>query len=107
MGLPTHVNKKYYMLTSPTSVTNDPGSKPDQIYARQRDKQNYIRKTEVYIQDFPAIRILLCIQYIGSSISTVLQVGSSVGAVCQKLYTQSKSAPEDGRIRRPKHVGLI
>ena len=28
-------------------------------------------------------------------------------ALYQKLYIQSKSAPEDGRICRPKHVGLI
>ena len=33
--------------------------------------------------------------------------GSSVGALYQKLYIQTKSAPEDGRICRPKHVGLI
>ena len=38
----------------------------------------------------------------GSSISTVSPVGSSVGALYQKLYIQSKSAPEDGRICRPK-----
>ena len=42
-----------------------------------------------------------------SSISTVAPVSSSVGALYQKLYTQSKSAPEDGRVSRPKHVGLI
>ena len=42
-----------------------------------------------------------------SSISAVAPVGSSVGALYQKLYIQSKSAPEDGRICRPKHVGLI
>ena len=30
----------------------------------------------------------------------------SVGALYQKLYIQSKSAPEDGRICRPKHVGM-
>jgi hypothetical protein len=41
------------------------------------------------------------------SIPTVAPVGSSVGALYQKLYIQSKSAPEDGRICRPKHVGLI
>ena len=40
------------------------------------------------------------------SISTVTPVGSSVDALYQKLYTQSKSAPEVGRICRPKHVGL-
>ena len=34
-------------------------------------------------------------------------VGSSVGALYQKLYIQSKSAREDGRICRPKRVGLI
>ena len=33
-------------------------------------------------------------------------VGSSVGALYQKLYTQPKSAPDDGRICLPKHVGL-
>ena len=38
---------------------------------------------------------------------TLLPNGSSVGALYQKLYAQSKSAPEDGRICRPKHVGLI
>ena len=42
-----------------------------------------------------------------SSISTVTPVGSSVCALYQKLHKQSKSAPEDGRICRPKHVGLI
>ena len=42
-----------------------------------------------------------------SSISTVAPVGSSVGALYQKLYIQSQRAPEDGRICRPKHVGLI
>jgi hypothetical protein len=36
-----------------------------------------------------------------------MPVGSSLGALYQKLYIQSKSAPEDGRICRPKHVGLI
>ena len=39
-----------------------------------------------------------------SSISTVASVGSSVGALYQKLYIQSKIAPEDGRICRPKHL---
>ena len=42
-----------------------------------------------------------------SSISTVAPVGGSVGTLCQKLYTPSKSASEDGRICRSKHVGLI
>ena len=34
-------------------------------------------------------------------------VCSSVGALYQKLYIQSKSAPEDVRICLPKYVGLI
>ena len=38
---------------------------------------------------------------------TMAPVGSSFGALYQKLYIQSKSAPDDGRICRPKHVGLI
>ena len=42
----------------------------------------------------------------GRSFSTVASVGSSVGALHQKLYIQSKCAPVDGRICRPKHVGL-
>ena len=37
----------------------------------------------------------------------VAPVGSSVGAFYQKLYIQSKSAPEDGRICHPKHLGWI
>jgi hypothetical protein len=38
---------------------------------------------------------------------TMSPVGSSVDALCQKLYIQSKSAPEEGRICCPKQVGLI
>jgi len=30
----------------------------------------------------------------------------SVGELYQKLYIESKSAPENGRICRPKHLGL-
>ena len=40
-------------------------------------------------------------------ISTVAPVGSRGAAMYQNMYIQSKSAPEDGRICRPKHVGLI
>jgi len=39
-----------------------------------------------------------------SSISTLSPVGRNTGALYQKLYIQSKSAPEDGRVCRPKHV---
>ena len=40
---------------------------------------------------------------------TVATVGSRGSALDQKLYihVQSKSTPEDGRICRPKYVGLI
>ena len=41
------------------------------------------------------------------SISTVAPVGSRGRALYQNLYIQSKDALEDGRICRPKHVGLI
>ena len=34
--------------------------------------------------------------------STLAPVGNSVGALYRKLYIQSKSAPEDGRICRPE-----
>ena len=41
-----------------------------------------------------------------SSASSILPIGSIVGTLYHKLYTQS-SAPEDGRNLRPKHVELI
>ena len=34
-------------------------------------------------------------------------VGSSVGSLYLTLYIQSKTAPEDGRICPPKHVGGV
>ena len=39
--------------------------------------------------------------------ATVAPVGNSVDALYQKLYIQSERAPEDGRISRPQHVGLV
>jgi len=48
-----------------------------------------------------------CVYSFWYNAPTLLPVGSSVGALYQKLYIQSKSAPEDERICRPKHVGLI
>ena len=48
-----------------------------------------------------------CIYSFWYNAPTVLPVSSSVGSLYQKLYRQPKSAPEDGRIFRPKHVGLI
>ena len=39
--------------------------------------------------------------------TVVPPVGSRGGALYQKLYIQSKIAPDDGRICRSKHVGLI
>jgi len=32
------------------TVTDDPGSKPDQGYARRRDRQNYIRKIKYKVK---------------------------------------------------------
>jgi len=37
----------------------------------------------------------------------VAPIDSRGGALYQKLYIHLKSAPEDGRICRPKHVGVI
>jgi len=42
-----------------------------------------------------------------SSISTMSPVGSNIGALYQKLYIQTKSAPEDGRVCCPKYVQQI
>ena len=42
-----------------------------------------------------------------SSFSTVAPIGSRDVALYRKLYIQLKSAPENGRVCRPKHVGLI
>ena len=42
-----------------------------------------------------------------NSIPTVAPVGSRGGAFYQKLYIHLKIAPEDGRVCRPKHAGLI
>jgi len=38
---------------------------------------------------------------------TMSPVGSNIAALYHKLYIQSKSAPEDGRVCHPKHVELI
>ena len=45
------------------SVTDNPGSKPDQKYARRRDRQNYIQKNKVKFMAWNK-RIPLCLQYI-------------------------------------------
>jgi len=37
----------------------------------------------------------------------LLPVGGNIGALYQKLYIESKSAPEDGRVCRPKYVEQI
>jgi len=52
----------------------------------------------------PILRALFdCIYSFWYNAPTLLPTG----ALYQKLYMQSKSAPEDGRICLPKHVGLI
>jgi len=51
------------MLTSPTNVTDDPSSKPDQRYAGHRDRQNYIREKYVKILYFRAIRNPVCVKH--------------------------------------------
>jgi len=46
-------------------VTDGRGSKPNQKYARRRDRQNYIRKNKVKLRT-SSKRISLCVQYIGT-----------------------------------------
>ena len=41
------------------------------------------------------------------NVLTLSLVGSNIGALYQKLYIQSKIAPEDGRVCRSKHIELI
>ena len=48
-----------------------------------------------------------CIYSFWYSAPILLPTGSNIGALYQKLYIQSKRAPEDGRVCRPKHVELI
>jgi len=50
--------------------------------------------------------VQLLVQCTDTAADRLAPVGSSVGALYQKLYIQSKSAPDDGRICLPKHVGL-
>ena len=42
-----------------------------------------------------------------TAFGTMHRVGSRGGALYQKLYIESKNAPENGRISSPKYVGLI
>ena len=41
------------------------------------------------------------------TVYTMSSVCSNIGALYQKLYIQSKSAPEDERVCCPKHLELI
>ena len=56
----------------------------------------------------PILRsIFNCIYSLWYSAPPVLPIGSRGGALYQMLYIQLKSAPKDGRVYHPKHVGLI
>ena len=70
------------------------------------------------VTDSPILRSTFdCIHSFWYNAPTMLPTGATVemeltesvmyGALYQKLYIQSKSAPEDGRLCCPKHVGLI
>ena len=54
----------------------------------------------------PQEHILLYIQLLVQCTDTVADRSAAMSVHCTKLYIQSKSAPEDGRICGPKHVGL-
>jgi hypothetical protein len=51
------------MFSTEFTVTDYPGSNPDQKYVRRRDSQNYIRKNKVKFRT-SSKRIPLCVQYI-------------------------------------------
>jgi len=51
--------------------------------------------------------LIISIYDYGSHVKILLIIIYHYSALYQKLYMQSKSAPEYGRIRRPSHVGLI
>jgi len=46
-------------------------------------------------------------QYCCQPVTRLSPVSSNIGALYEKLYIQSKSAPENGRVFRLKHVRLI
>jgi hypothetical protein len=46
-------------------VTNDPGSKPNQRYARRRDRHNYIRKIKYKFRTSSKMNFKL-VEYIGT-----------------------------------------
>jgi hypothetical protein len=54
-------------------VTDDRGSKPDQKFSRQRDRQNYVWKNKELIRTWVK-RILLCVRYIGTMWSADFKV---------------------------------
>ena len=45
-GPPLSLHHAHKRIFTHHLLTDDPGSKPDQKYARRRDRQNYIRKNE-------------------------------------------------------------
>jgi hypothetical protein len=51
--------------------------------------------------------LIISIYVYGSHVNVLLIIIYRYSSLYQKLYMQTKSAPEDGRICRPKHVGLI
>ena len=56
---------------------------------------------------YPIFILIIFIYDYGSHVKILLIIIYHYSALYQKLYIQSKSAPEDGRICCPKHVGLI
>ena len=51
--------------------------------------------------------LIISIHDYSSHVKITLIIIYHYSALYQKLYIQSKRAPEDGRICDPKHVGLI
>ena len=80
----------------------------------------WVKETSVTTQqwqNYLYVKLQTCQKMQNSSVapvrdlSTVLQLvisaGSNSGALYQKLYGQSRSATDGGRVCRPKHVELI
>jgi len=55
----------------------------------------------------PVFILIISIYDYSLHVKILLIIIYHYSALYQKLYIQSKSAPEDGQMCRPKHVGLI
>jgi len=76
------------------------------ISAHHVSGDKFAHTQEHFLTVYTAFGTMHCEPY-GSHVKILLIIIYHYSALYQKLYIQSKSAPEDGRICRPKHVGMI